>query len=155
MANLRVTVPENSQNILGIVTINAPLEKVFEAYTKEELFAKWWCRGNPMKIYRFEYQDGGSWHIAEQSEDGKEYEFMGCFHEVAKNRRIVQTFEFLGMPERGHVMLEKAEFAAIDANKTEISTHSTAMSQEDRDNMVASGMEIGWRQSVEALGKLF
>ncbi|WP_158516725.1 hypothetical protein [Scytonema hofmannii] len=33
MAHLKVTVPENSQNILGIVTINAPLEKVFEAYT--------------------------------------------------------------------------------------------------------------------------
>jgi hypothetical protein len=28
------------------------------------------------------------------------------------------------------------------------------MNQEDRDGMVASGMESGWRQSVEALGKL-
>lgn len=154
MSNLKVTIPENSQNILGTVTINAPLEKVFEAYTNEELFAKWWCRGNPMKIYHFECKDGGSWHIAEQSEDGFEYEFTGCFHEIAKNKRIVQTFEFLGMPERGHVMLEKAEFVAIDAQTTEIKTHSTAMSQEDRDNMVASGMESGWRQSVVALGKL-
>lgn len=154
MANLKVTIPDNSQNILGTVTINAPLDKVFEAYTKEELFAQWWCRGNPMKIYHFECKDGGSWHVAEQLEDGKEYEFIGCFHEVAKNRRIVQTFEFLGMPERGHVMLEKAEFVAIDALTTEISTHSTAMSQEDRDNMVSSGMESGWRQSIQALGKL-
>jgi uncharacterized protein YndB with AHSA1/START domain len=154
MANLKVTIPENSQNILGTVTINAPLEKVFEAYTKEELFAKWWCRGNPMKIYHFECKDGGSWHIAEQSEDGEEYEFIGCFHEVAKNKRIVQTFEFLGMPERGHVMLEKTEFVAIDALTTEISTHSTAMTQEDRDYMVVTGMESGWRQSIKALGKL-
>jgi uncharacterized protein YndB with AHSA1/START domain len=154
MANLKVTIPENSQNILGTITINAPLEKVFEAYTNEEFFAKWWCRGNPMKIYHFECKDGGSWHIAEQSEDGKEYEFIGCFHEVAINKRIVQTFEFLGMPKRGHVMLEKTEFVAIDALTTEISTHSTAMTQEDRDYMVASGMESGWRQSVKALGKL-
>lgn len=51
MANLTVTVPENSQNIFGTVTIKASLEKVFEAYTKEELFATWWCRGNPMKVY--------------------------------------------------------------------------------------------------------
>ncbi len=28
------------------------------------------------------------------------------------------------------------------------------MSQEDRDGMVASGMESVWRQSIEALGKL-
>jgi uncharacterized protein YndB with AHSA1/START domain len=154
MADLKVTVPENSQNILGIVTIDAPLEKVFEAYTQEELFVSWWGRGNPMKVYRFDCKDGGSWHIAEQSEEDNEYQFTGCFHEVAQNRRIVQTFEFLGMPERGHVMLEKAEFVAIDEHKTEIRTHSTAMSQEDRDDMVASGMESGWRQSVEALGKL-
>lgn len=154
MAHLTVTVPENSQNIFGTVTIKASLKKVFEAYTKEELFASWWCRGNKMKVYHFDCQDGGSWHIAEQSEDGKEYEFRGCFHEVAPNERIVQTFEFLGMPERGHVMLEKAEFFAIDEYTTQILTHSTAMSQEDRDGMVDSGMESGWRQSVEALGKL-
>lgn len=29
MAHLKVTIPENSQNILGTVTISAPLEKVF------------------------------------------------------------------------------------------------------------------------------
>jgi uncharacterized protein YndB with AHSA1/START domain len=70
MADLKVTIPENSQNILGTVTIDAPLEKVFAAYTQAELFAKWWCRGNPMTVYRFDCQDGGSWHIAERSEDG-------------------------------------------------------------------------------------
>jgi uncharacterized protein YndB with AHSA1/START domain len=154
MALLKVTVPENSQNILGTVTINASLEKVFEAYTKEELFVKWWGRGNPMKVYHFDCRDGGIWHIAEQSEDGNEYEFTGCFHEVAKNQRLVQTFEFLGMPERGHVFLEKAEFVAIDEHTTEVRSHSTAMNQEERDGLVASGMESGWRQSVEALGKL-
>lgn len=154
MAHLKVTVPENSQNILGVVTINAPLKKVFEAYTKEELFTAWWCRGNSMQVHHFDCKDGGSWHIVERSEDGNEYEFAGCFHEVAQDIRIVQTFEFLGMPERGHVMLEKAEFVAIDNGTTEIRTHSTAMNQEDRDGMVASGMESGWRQSVEALGKL-
>lgn len=135
MVHLKVIVSENSQNILGSVTINASLGRVFEAYTKEELFASWWCRGNPMKVYHFDCKDGGSWHIAERSEDGNEYEFTGCFHEVAKDERIVQTFEFLGMPERGHVMLEKAEFVAIDEHTTEIRTHSTAMSQEDRDGL--------------------
>lgn len=147
-------IPENSQNILGTVTINAPLEKVFAAHCKEELFAQWWCRGNPMKVHHFNCENGGSWHIAETSEDGNEYEFAGSFHEVANNERIVQTFEYLGWPERGHVMLEKAEFFAIDANTTEIRTLSTAFSREDRDAMVSSGMESGWRQSIEALGRL-
>ncbi len=154
MAYLKVNAPENSQNIYGVVTIRAPLEKVFAAYTDVDLFSKWWCRGNPMKVHQFEARNGGYWHIAEQSEDGNEWEFVGVFHEVAPNERIVQTFEFLGMPERGHVMLEKAEFAKVDESTTEIRTTSTAQSQEDRNDMMVSGMEDGWRQSVEALGRL-
>lgn len=33
MATLKVTVPERTQNIVGIATIQAPLERVFRAYT--------------------------------------------------------------------------------------------------------------------------
>ena len=119
MATLKVTVPEASQNIEGIVTIKAPLEKVFEAYV-----------------------------------DHGEHGFTGSIHEVATNERIIQTFEYLGLPERGHVALERADFAAVDPQTTEIRTLSTFQSREDRDGMVSSGMEAGWRQSVEALGRL-
>ena len=154
MADLKIQIPKNSQNIEGVVTIGAPLKKVFAAYTDENLFAQWWCRGNPMTVYYFECKDGGRWHIAERTGDGKEHEFAGSFHEVTPNERIIQTFEYLGMPERGHVFLQRADFVAIGANATEVRTLSTAQTVEDRDGMVASGMEAGWRQSVEALGRL-
>lgn len=153
MATLKVTVPENSQNIEGIVRINAPLEKVFAAHIDQALFSQWWCRGNAMTVHHFDGSTGGWWHIAERSDQG-EYEFMGTFHEVAANERIVQTFEYLGMPERGHVALERADFVAIDDGTTEIRTLTTFQSREDRDGMVSSGMEAGWRQSIEALGRL-
>lgn len=154
MAKLNVTIPENSQNIAGVVTIHAPLEKVFAAYADPALFTRWWGRGNPMTVHRFDCTSGGGWHVAEQAADGNSYEFTGSFHEVATNERIVQTFEYLGMPERGHVALERADFVAIDDSMTEIRTLSTFQSQQDRDGMVASGMESGWRESVEALGRL-
>lgn len=153
MANLKIEAPENSQNIIGISTINAPLEKAFEAFVDVDLFKQWWSRGNEMTVYKFEAVDGGSWHIAEKSEEG-EWEFFGTFHEVAKNKRIVQTFEFLGMPERGHVGLQFATFKAIDDNTTEIQEVHVSQSAEDRNGMIESGMEDGWRASVEALGKL-
>lgn len=154
MARLEVTVPKNSQNIAGVVTINAPLERVFNAYRDPDLFAQWWCRGNPMTVHHFDCRDGGSWHITEHSEDGSEHRFFGCFHEVSGNERIIQTFEYMGMPERGHVLLERADFVAVDAATTEIRTLGTAQSQAARDGMIASGAEAGWRQSVEALGRL-
>jgi uncharacterized protein YndB with AHSA1/START domain len=154
MATLKVTVPEATQNIIGIATIHAPLARVFQAYVDPELFAQWWCRGNPMTVHHFDCRDGGSWHITEQSEDGGEHSFFGCFHEVTANERIIQTFEYMGMPERGHVLLERADFVALDANTTEIRTLGTAQSQAGRDGMIESGAEAGWQQSVQALGKL-
>jgi uncharacterized protein YndB with AHSA1/START domain len=107
-----------------------------------------------MKVHRFDCRDGGGWHVAEVSPDGSEHEFFGCYHEVARNQRIVQTFEYLGLPERGHVLLERADFVALDASTTEIRTLGTAQTLADRDGMMQSGAEAGWRQSVEALGRL-
>ncbi len=154
MAQLNVEVPQNSQNILGTITINAPLAKVFEAHTNSDLFKKWWGRGHELDVHAFKAEDGGLWHIGEKADDGNTYEFRGSFHEIAPNERIVWTFEFLGMPERGHVALEKLEFSAIDDKTTQLKTTSTYQSIEDRDGMIASGMEEGWRQSLDALEKV-
>jgi len=150
MATLQVEAPEKSQNVLGSITINAPLEKVFNAHTNLDLFKKWCGRGNDLNVISYEPKSGGNWHVIEKSDEG-EYEFCGSFHEISPNERIVWTFEFMGLPERGHVALEKMEFEAADENTTRIKTVSTYQSIEDRDGMVASGMEEGWRQSIEAL----
>lgn len=156
MATLKVEVPENSQNILSTVTVKAPLEKVFEAYTNKDLFIRWFLTPGDNEIIgdTFNAVTGGSWQLGEKSSDGEVAEFCGSFHEVAKNERIIWTFEFLGLPERGHVSIEKQDFVAISENVTEIRALSTFFSREDRDGMIASGMEDGFRQSVEALGRL-
>jgi uncharacterized protein YndB with AHSA1/START domain len=60
MATLKVTIPENSQNIEGVVAIRAPLAKVFAAYRDLELFAQWWCRGNPIQVHHFDCRAGGN-----------------------------------------------------------------------------------------------
>lgn len=153
MATLTVTVPDNSQNIEYTATIKAPIEKVFEAHTKAELFKQWWARGNDLTIKAFEARDGGTWHVLEKDKNGN-WEFFGTFHEVVKNERIIQTFEFLGMPERGHVALERADFVEVEPGVTEVRGLSTYQTIEDRDGMVQGGMEAGFRESIEALGRL-
>lgn len=154
MATLRVEIPENSQNILGTTTINAPLEKVFDAYVNKDLFPKWFSGGFKMKVHSFEAKSGGHWHISNFADDGTEYEFVASFHEIAKNERVIWTFEYLGLPERGHVALEKMTFHRVDEKTTEIYTVSTYQSIEERNAMVESGMEDGWRLSIETLEKV-
>lgn len=153
MANLQVTIPENTQTILGVVTINAPLAAVFAAHTDREIFAKWWGRGNALDIKAFDAVSGGSYHVAEK--DGEMvHEFCGSFHEVTPNQQIVWTFEYLGIPERGHVAMEILSFSAVDANTTEIRTTSVYPSLADRDQMLAYDMEKGWRMSIEVMEKV-
>jgi uncharacterized protein YndB with AHSA1/START domain len=150
VAKLTLTVPEQSQNIQGVAVIKAPLEKVFEAHTNADLFKQWFARGNDATIHKFDARSGGAWHLTERSAEG-EYSFCGSYHEVAKNERIIWTFEFLGLPERGHVAIERMDLVRIDDNTTEIRTLSTYQTVADRDGMVQSGMEAGWREGLEAM----
>ncbi|MFO0920197.1 MAG: SRPBCC domain-containing protein [Candidatus Saccharimonadales bacterium] len=154
MATLKVEVPENSQNILGTAEINAPLQKVFNAYVDKNLFPKWMGGGAKVELHTFDAKSGGSFHITNTDAKGNNYDFCGSFHDVADNERIIWTFEFLGLPERGHVALEKMTFHKIDDNRTEIRTISTYQSQEDLKGMVESSMEDGWRQALDALEKV-
>ncbi len=156
MAKLKVELPENSQNILGTAIINAPLEKVFGAYVDKEMFSKW-IGGDlaaQVNVDIFDATSGGSWHMINTDKEGNAWPFGGSYHEVAENERIIWTFEFLGMPERGHVALERMDFVRVDDNTTEIRTTSTYQSVAERNSMVESGMEDGWRSSVEALEKV-
>jgi uncharacterized protein YndB with AHSA1/START domain len=156
MAKLKIELPENSQNILGTTIINAPLEKVFGAYVDKEMFSKWIGGDIAAKVNVdiFDAKSGGCWHMVNTDKEGNSWPFGGSYHEVANNERIIWTFEFLGMPERGHVVLERMDFVRVDENTTEIRTISTYQSVSERDNMVESGMEDGWRSSIETLEKV-
>jgi uncharacterized protein YndB with AHSA1/START domain len=73
------------------------------------------------------------------------------YHEVTSPRRLVDTFEFEGMP--GHVSLETATFEE-QGGKTLMTQRAIFESVEDRDAMVQSGMESGASESMERLANL-
>ena len=65
--------------------------------------------------------------------------------------RIVQTFEYEGEP--GHVLLETVTFVDV-WGRTRLTTQSIYQSLEDRDGMVASGMESGVVELMDRLEEL-
>jgi uncharacterized protein YndB with AHSA1/START domain len=124
---------------------------VWRAYTDPKLIAQWWGRGNKLVIEKFELERGGHWRFVEHGPDGV-HGFEGRFREVSPQDRIVQTFEWDGMP--GYVILETAEFSDIGNGRTKIVSLSLFYSTEERDGMLQSGMEEGLNQSYEALDRL-
>lgn len=134
---------------------DAPRELVFEAFTDEELFRQWMGpRRLELRVEKFQPYEGGSYRYVNIDDKGNEYVFCGVCHEMTAPERIVQTFEFLGLPERGHVTLETATFVELPEGRTKLLLESVFRSVADRDGMLQSGMEEGMNDSYSRLTEL-
>jgi uncharacterized protein YndB with AHSA1/START domain len=143
--NLTVTLPSDLE-IKMVRAFDAPRELVFEAHTKCEHVKHWWGRGNPLDC-EIDFRPGGSYRFVEHAPDGV-YAFRGEYREIQAPERIVQTFEFEGMP--GQVCVETLELTA-EGGKTTVTSVTRFDTREQRDGMVSSGMADGARESYDAL----
>jgi len=131
---------------------DAPPEKVFRAHTDPELVVQWnGPNGMEARIDHFDCRTGGSWRYV-HTQDGEEYAFHGCFHEVRPNEVIVQTFTYEGMPDG--VALERLVLTDLGNGRTRLTATSLVDSFEGRDAFLASGMEVGVREGYERLDAL-
>ncbi|MFC9896617.1 SRPBCC family protein [Nocardia sp. NPDC127579] len=130
---------------------DAPLARVWAAYTRVEQLSQWWGRGNRLDIERWEFRKGGHWRFVEHS-DGEQHGFEGRFREIVPEERIVQSFEWDGMP--AHVAIDTATFVDLGDGRTKVITDSIFHTAEERDGMVQSGMEGGLNESYRALDRL-
>jgi uncharacterized protein YndB with AHSA1/START domain len=156
MKKTNIVAEPGKQEIIITRVFDAPRELVFRAFTDPELFVQWLGpREYTMVLETFEARDGGSWRYVHKDGNGNEYGFHGVFHEVTTPERIIQTFEFEGLSEKGHVTLEIARFEELPDGKTQLTSQSVFQSVADRDGMLQSGMERGVNDSYERLDELF
>ncbi len=130
---------------------DAPPELVFRAHTDPALVPRWLGpRGMQMELLEYDARTGGGYRYAHRGREG-EFRFRGVFHTVAPDRLIVQTFEYEGMPEQ--VSLQTTRFEDL-AGRTRLTTHHVFGSVEERDELVAAGMENGLRDAMDRLAEL-
>lgn len=130
---------------------NAPRSLVWQAFTRPEMVAQWWGRGNKLVVERLEVERGGHWRFVEHSAEGI-HGFEGRFREVVPEERLVHTFEWDGMP--GHTVLETVVLEDLGDGRTRVVNTSLFFTTEERDGMLRSGMETGLNQSYAALDRL-
>ena len=85
---------------------------------------------------------------------GNEFAFHGVYHEVLAPERIINTFEFEGLPEAGHVTLETMKLEELPGGRTRLTTQSVFQSIIDRDAALQSGMESGIIDTYNRLDEL-
>jgi uncharacterized protein YndB with AHSA1/START domain len=152
MSKTTITAEPGMPLIIIAREFDVPRELVFRAHTDPDLLVQWLGpRDLTTTIERYEVRNGGTWRYTQSDVQGNSYGFRGVFHGDPSPDAIVQTFEFEGAP--GHVCLQTATLADRDG-KTQLQTISAFQSVEDRDAMVASGMERGVHDSGERLAEL-
>lgn len=150
-----INVEAGRQDLFITREFDAPRDLVFRAHTDPNLLPQWMGpRRLAMRLETFDPRGGGRWRFISKDTDGSEYGFHGVFHEVTAPERIIQTFEFEGLPETGHVMLETLRLEALPGNRTRLVAQSVFQSSADRDGMVQSGMETGVNEGYERLDEL-
>ena len=143
------------QEILITREFDAPRELVFKACTDPTLIPQWWGpRYLSTRVDKMDLRPGGQWRFINRDAEGKEYAFHGVYHEVLAPERIIDTFEFEGLPETGHVTLETMKLEVLPGERTRLIVQSVFQSVADRDGMLQGGMEEGVEDTYDRLEEL-
>jgi uncharacterized protein YndB with AHSA1/START domain len=153
MSRTQITAEPGIPQIIMTREFDAPRELVYRAYTDPDLLVQWLGpREMTMRIEANDPRDGGRWRFVHTNPDGTEFGFRGVFHGTPSVDGVVRTFEFEGVP--GHVSLETLTLQELAGGRTGLRVVSSFQSVEDRDGMIAAGMERGVRDSDEAIDAL-
>ena len=132
---------------------DAPRDRVFAIYTDPALIPEWYGpRGTTTIVDEMDVRTGGRWRFVMRNADGGESGFRGAYREITAPERIVQTFEW--EPMAGHVSVETATFEDIGGDRTRVVTTAIFHTTEERDGMLASGMEGGLNETYARLDEL-
>lgn len=129
------------QNYIIIREFDAAREKVFLAFTKPELYARWFMPTEAkLTIETMNAVSGGTYKHTHY-QNGAPFSFYGIFHEVIAPELIIKTSEFIGLPIKVQPVLEHFQFDSISAQKTRVIIEVVCSSITQRDAMVNAGMK--------------
>jgi uncharacterized protein YndB with AHSA1/START domain len=143
-------------NDLEIVTtreFDAPLELVFDVFTKPEHVRRWFAPfTDRVTECSIDLRVGGSYHIVFVTEDGVECSFRGTYLEVEPPTRTVATWLFEGWP--GADAVETVELHETDG-VTKLTMKLAFSDQAGRDHMTKSdGQEDSFNKLEDYLRSL-
>ena len=127
-------------------TLNAPVELVWEMWTKPEHIANWWGpNGFTTTISTMDMQPEGEWNLVMHGPDGTDYKNKSIFKEITLHKKIVckhtsypQFVSTITFEEQG--------------DRTHLTWHMLFESHEQFIQVVKTfKADVGLRQNVEKL----
>jgi uncharacterized protein YndB with AHSA1/START domain len=151
----RFTAEPGKQEVVITREFDAPRELVFKAFKDPKLCVQWFGpRRLTTTLEKFEPRNGGSYRFIQKDQEGNEFAFHGVYHEVLEPSLVIDTFEFEGLPEKGHVNLRTWRFEEMPGGKTKLTIQTIYHSVADRDGYLQNGLEEGTNEAFDLLDEL-
>ena len=132
---------------------DAPLERVFAAWTNAEMLAHWFGpEGFSVPSCESDPRPGGVFRLCMRSPEGKDYWVRGKYREVLPAERLV--IDCVADDAQGVQRLEEVidvTFAG-QGRKTRLTVSCTSGGPSPEAAEMLRGMDKGWQQSVDKLG---
>jgi uncharacterized protein YndB with AHSA1/START domain len=149
----RTTVERKSERELVVTrTVNGPARIVFEAFTKPELFQRWWVPksfGLSLLSCELDVRVGGTYRLVFSHDGSEPMAFFGRYIDVTPHSRLVWTND--EGDDGGAVTTATFE---EKAGKTVLVMHDLYPSKEALDDAIASGSTSGFSETFEQLDEL-
>jgi uncharacterized protein YndB with AHSA1/START domain len=154
VAKTRTTVERTSDRELVVTrTVGGPARLVFEAWTRPDLFQRWWMPasfGLTVVSYESDVRTGGTYRLVLRHPAAEQpMAFFGRYIEVTPPSRLVRTNE----EEGGGGAVTTVTFTEKDG-ATQVVVHELYASKEALDDAMADGSTTGWNEQFEQLDDL-
>lgn len=129
-------------------TFEAPAALVWETFTTPRYVMRWWGPSfSPLVECAIDLRVGGAWRYVMRHDDGREIEFGGTYLEIDPPVQIVSTESMVGVPGEVVNTMTLEERDGV----TTVTIVARTGSREERDALIASGMESGVQDHYDQL----
>lgn len=154
----KIEVEPSSPNELVICRlIEAPREKVYQAWTKPELLKRWFAPSPwTTTAAELDVRPGGACTVTMRGPEGEEFPNPGVYLEVVPNEKLVFTdayshaWEPVGTP----FMTVVLTFEDAGPGRTKYTARAKHWSKEARDQHERMGFSTGWATCADQLEAL-
>ncbi|MGH7945210.1 MAG: SRPBCC family protein [Opitutaceae bacterium] len=149
--------PSSNRELILTRIINAPREKVYQAWTTPELLKQWFApRPWTTPVAQLDVRPGGASLIVMRDPQGNEFPNPGVYLEVVKNERLVVTDAYTKAwePSEKPFMTAILTFEDAGSGKTRYTARALHWSVADREEHEKMGFHEGWGRCADQLAAL-
>lgn len=144
--------PSSAQAILTLWRVfNAPIESVFEAWTKAEVLASWFGPvGFTVTTSEIDLRKGGEYLITLRSPEGMTIKHFGEYVEVTPPERLVFTWRLENQACSGSKNQCAETLVSIDFKRVGVSTEIRLTHEHLPTKEAYDGHEFGWSSTFDS-----